>query len=58
MIKQSTIELIRQLDASQVIGKYINLDKHNKACCPFHEEKTASFSVSDKLGVYKMFRMW
>jgi DNA primase len=55
MIKQSTIELIRQLDASQVIGKYINLDKHNKACCPFHDEKTPSFSVSDKLGVYKCF---
>ena len=33
-----------------VIGKYITLTKKGKnywACCPFHHEKTPSFSVSD-----------
>ena len=32
----------------------VYLDKNNKTCCPFHNEKTPSFSVSDE-GFYKCF---
>lgn len=33
----------------------INLNRANKACCPFHKEKTASFSISSTKQIYKCF---
>jgi len=46
---RSMIERVReQADIVQVIGQRIALDRHNKALCPFHEEKTPSFSVNPK----------
>jgi DNA primase catalytic core len=43
------IEKVRErTDIVQVIGQHITLDRHNKALCPFHEEKTPSFSVNFK----------
>lgn len=55
MLKESTITQVRQADIAQVIGSYIKLDRNNKACCPFHDERTASFSVNNKKGIYKCF---
>lgn len=41
------IERIRErTDIVQVIAQRIPLDRHNKALCPFHQEKTPSFSVN------------
>lgn len=43
---------------STVIGKRISLRKHGKefqACCPFHKEKTPSFTVNDDKGFYHCF---
>lgn len=41
------IERIRErTDIVQIIGQRIAIDRHNKALCPFHEEKTPSFSVN------------
>lgn len=41
-----------------IIGEYVEL-KHNgsnyKACCPFHNEKTPSFMVSDTKQIFKCF---
>lgn len=34
----------------EVIGELMELDKHHKALCPFHTEKTPSFSVNVKEG--------
>jgi DNA primase len=59
MISKDTIERI--LDAAQivdVIGDFVALRRRGAnfmACCPFHHEKTPSFSVSPAKGIYKCF---
>ena len=59
MIKQSDIE--RVLDASNiydVVNSLVPLKKsgaYYKACCPFHEEKTPSFTVFIDKGTFKCF---
>lgn len=59
MIDRSTIE--RVLDAAQiveVVGDFVSLKKRGTnyiACCPFHHEKTPSFSVSPSKGIFKCF---
>lgn len=44
-----------QTDIVQIIGQRITLDCHNKALCPFHEEKTPSFSVNSKEQYFHCF---
>ena len=42
-------ELLSRVDIVSVIEKFIPLRKSGNnyvACCPFHQEKTASFTVS------------
>jgi DNA primase len=56
----ATTEEIRQrADIVDVIGQYVALRPAGgdrwKACCPFHDEKTPSFSVSRDKGFYKCF---
>ena len=41
------------MKACEVLG--IKLDKQNKAKCPFHKEKTPSFSVSANKQIWKCF---
>ena len=59
MIPQDTVNKI--LDAAQivdVVGDFVTLKKRGAnhiACCPFHNEKTPSFSVSASKGIYKCF---
>lgn len=59
MIDQSTIERI--YDAAQVadvIGDFVPLKRRGVnllGCCPFHNEKTPSFTVSPAKGIYKCF---
>ena len=52
-ISQSSIqELKDRLDAVEVISEYVHLEKRGGrwwACCPFHQEKTASFTVNQEL---------
>jgi DNA primase len=43
---------------SALIGKSVKLTRKGgeaKGCCPFHQEKTASFTVSDDKGFYHCF---
>jgi DNA primase len=51
-------ELRNQADILRVIGDYVSLKKKGAnywACCPFHQEKTASFSVNPVKQFYKCF---
>ncbi len=50
-------DLRNQADIVRVLGDYVTLKKKGQnywACCPFHGEKTPSFSVSSK-GFFKCF---
>jgi DNA primase catalytic core len=50
------VELVKEkIDIASFIGKYIKLDGKGKAICPFHKEKTASFSVNKKSGYFYCF---
>ena len=59
MISQETVQRI--MDATrieEVIGEFVHLRKrgaNHVGCCPFHNEKTPSFSVSPSKGIYKCF---
>lgn len=59
MIDKDTVDRI--LDAArieEVIGDFVALKRRGAnyiACCPFHNEKTPSFSVSPVKGIYKCF---
>ncbi len=59
MIDQATIQQI--LDATEimeVIGEFVTLKRRGTnliGLCPFHNEKTPSFSVSQSKGIYKCF---
>lgn len=51
-------EIKKKLDIVEVINKFVPLKKrgrHYVACCPFHQEKTPSFIVSQDLQMYKCF---
>lgn len=51
-------DLITRADIVEVLGRRIQLKKAGreyKACCPFHDEKTASFTVSPAKGFYHCF---
>ena len=37
-------EQAKHLMMSEILERYYHTGKHNKVCCPFHEEKTPSFA--------------
>ncbi|MDR3133927.1 MAG: DNA primase [Prevotellaceae bacterium] len=59
MIDRDTINRILNVaDITEVIGDFLTLKKRGMnywTCCPFHGEKTPSFSVSPSKGIYKCF---
>ena len=58
-LNQSKIdEIASSLDIVEIISQYTQLRKAGKnfmGRCPFHQEKTPSFSVSQEKGVYHCF---
>src|SRR6185312_6070098 len=52
-------EIRQRLPISLVVGEHVIWDKHSQpekgdfwACCPFHGEKSPSFHVDDRKGIY------
>jgi len=51
-------EIKQKVNIIDVINRYVPLKKrgrHHFACCPFHGEKTPSFTVSEELQIFKCF---
>lgn len=59
MIDQATVEKIYDsADIVEIVSEFVSLKKRGSnymGCCPFHNEKTPSFSVSPAKGIYKCF---
>ena len=59
MIAPETIQRIMEATRiEEVIGEFVSMKKRGTnyvACCPFHDEKTPSFSVSPTKNLYKCF---
>ncbi|MCH7828991.1 MAG: DNA primase [Proteobacteria bacterium] len=59
LIPQDFIDdLIARADIVEVVGRRVQLKKAGrefKACCPFHDEKTPSFTLSPAKGFYHCF---
>ncbi|WP_162340141.1 DNA primase [Cyclobacterium salsum] len=55
---QTTDKVRDRVDIEDVVNDYVTLKKKGQnlwACCPFHQEKTPSFSVSPAKQIYKCF---
>lgn len=51
-------EIKKKLNIVNIISHYLPVKKrgrHHLACCPFHEEKTPSFTISEELQIFKCF---
>ena len=51
-------EIKSRLDIVDVVSESVILKKNGNrywGCCPFHKEKTPSFSVNPAIGIYKCF---
>ncbi len=58
MIQKQSIEDVQNIGITEVIGKYVPLTKKGtnyQGLCPFHTEKSPSFSVTPSKGIYKCF---
>jgi len=59
MIDSTTIKQVQDAaDILEIIGEHVSLKRAGKnfvGLCPFHEEKTPSFSVSPSKGIFKCF---
>ncbi len=58
MISERTIQQVRDLDIETVLKPYVELKKKDSSLmglCPFHSEKTPSFSVSPQKNLYNCF---
>ncbi|WP_054024232.1 DNA primase [Bacillus sp. FJAT-28004] len=58
-IPEEVIDAVRKhYDIVETVGKYVHLTKHGKymkGLCPFHSEKTPSFTVTPELQIYHCY---
>lgn len=53
-----TSHIINSISITEIIGRFVTLKKEGKemvSCCPFHDEKTSSFKVSESKKIYKCY---
>lgn len=59
LIPEETLQMIRdRISLVDLVSSYVNLrqtGRNHVGLCPFHNEKTPSFSVSDERGFFKCF---
>ncbi len=59
MISENSIQEVRdKADLVEVIQNYTDLKKKGanyQGCCPFHDERTGSFTISPGKGIYKCY---
>src|ERR1044072_3426394 len=59
MISEASIEQVKaQIEITEVIGSFVKLKKHGvnlTGNCPFHQERTPSFTVSKEKQIFKCF---
>ncbi|GAB2942834.1 DNA primase [Hymenobacter coalescens] len=56
--KETIDQVLHYADIVEVVGDFVSLKKKGQnmwACCPFHHEKSPSFSVAPAKGIYKCF---
>ncbi len=56
--KESILRILEAAQIEEVVGDFVNLKKRGANLlgnCPFHNEKTPSFTVSPSKGIYKCF---
>lgn len=56
--KETVDQIVETSRIEEVVGDYVNLKKRGAnllGLCPFHNEKTPSFTVSPSKGIYKCF---
>ena len=58
-ISAQTIQQIKErVEIEEIVSDFVTLKRKGKdmwACCPFHDEKTPSFSIAPDKGFYKCF---
>jgi DNA primase len=57
-LKSFVEQLKQRISIVDVVGRVVPLKPKGKnfwGCCPFHNEKTPSFSVNEEMGIYKCF---
>lgn len=58
MISEQDIEKARYSDIASIVSARVQIKKSGKnwsGCCPFHKEKSPSFTVSEQKGMYYCF---
>ena len=58
-VPEEVVDQIRDgAPIEDVVGEFVRLKKagtNYKGLCPFHDEKTPSFNVNPRMGIYKCF---
>jgi DNA primase len=56
--RQLASEINSKVNIAEIVGRYVQLTRsgrNHKGLCPFHNEATPSFLVSEEKGIYKCF---